>query len=486
MTDPIPEELQQAAIRQAEQAAHQHDDAEVIRLLGGQAFLGGLVFRRRILHFFHKNYDAVAPEFGLDVRLLIQICLAGEQLQRRYRLVFAATSLLMLLGYLLDMPALIILGALVAAGANVSRANAASRHAQGFRRGDFNYAACVQQYGQQPIPKRIEDALPVAGQNLILYRGFIPFIGAGIQESGWSFNCALNAPRGENAKQSVTPFTATELYAHIKTALQAMQLPGLRCMDPVFVHGTQARGPEDLCSGPWQRPAQVIAAARLAQCLGTSERHMRHYLCVQIADWGGEIITTYYVRFVLRGNGLYVEFNRYFLGPVEDSYRKVDKLAKIRWQERLQRWLAACVLGPFMAFVATLLLLVDELSRFAEAFSMDRYVRERAEHIEYSASYNFGAGTSLREALSAPTWRHYFQRSDEDFNRKLIERKLLDELADFLEAHGYDSADIRERRTTILNNGIIVHGGNVQAEALAVGTGAKASKQDVAHAPAAA
>lgn len=52
---------------------------------------------------------------------------------------------------------------------------------------------------------------------------------------------------------------------------------------------------------------------------------------------------------------------------------------------------------------------------------------------------------------------------------KAIERRILDTITEFLEARNIDTSDIKERRTTILNHGVIITGGSIQAEALAVG-----------------
>jgi len=49
-------------------------------------------------------------------------------------------------------------------------------------------------------------------------------------------------------------------------------------------------------------------------------------------------------------------------------------------------------------------------------------------------------------------------------------------LVEFLDDHNIDTSDLKERQTTILNSGVIVQGGDVNAESLAVGPGAEAIK----------
>jgi hypothetical protein len=51
----------------------------------------------------------------------------------------------------------------------------------------------------------------------------------------------------------------------------------------------------------------------------------------------------------------------------------------------------------------------------------------------------------------------------------------------FLDEHDIDTSEIRERRALILNSGIIVQGGDVTAESLAVGAGATAVKTQPAE-----
>jgi hypothetical protein len=53
---------------------------------------------------------------------------------------------------------------------------------------------------------------------------------------------------------------------------------------------------------------------------------------------------------------------------------------------------------------------------------------------------------------------------------KMLERAALDTVVDILDNHGVDTAEIAERRSTIINNGIMMPGGSLQAGNVAVGT----------------
>lgn len=447
---------------------------EVTRLLSAQAFLGGRSFREKVLGFFRSREDATAPEHGLNVRLLTQVCLAAEREQAPFDRAFVAAAAVCLCGFVATW--MLPLGLIATGAVNVGMHHLARARARIFLRSKFDHAVCVREFGSEVVPEPIEASLPRDDQNVVLYSGFVPFVGAGSPQGFWSFNCALKAPRDLGSKQGVIPFATNELYSHIKSSLEAMSIPNLQCIDRLFVNGCEARGLGSLCEGNSLRPLQVLSGSGLAQCINANDERIRHYLCVQVADWGGEVITTFFIRFVLRGNGLYVELNRFLLCPVEDAYRKVDKLADLGFTGRLVRAAIELAAGPLQAVGACLAMASRVMHACADLLHVDRRRAARRRRIAREPDYDFGASESLRELLSRPLWRHYFQRSDEDFTRKLIERNLLDEIANFLEEHGFDSTDIRERRTTILNNGIIVNGGDVRSDALAVGAGATASK----------
>jgi hypothetical protein len=58
---------------------------------------------------------------------------------------------------------------------------------------------------------------------------------------------------------------------------------------------------------------------------------------------------------------------------------------------------------------------------------------------------------------------------------KILERQILDTIVRFLDARNIDTSDLKERQTTILNNGLLVSGsGTIHAESLAVGTNSQA------------
>jgi hypothetical protein len=116
-------------------------------------------------------------------------------------------------------------------------------------------------------------------------------------------------------------------------------------------------------------------------------------------------------------------------------------------------------------------------------FSIYRIIMEPLQHLSVARHtrkairdnqlFNYGALTSIRQLGMENRFRVYFQRLDRDMHMKTVEQCLIDAIVDCLEEHDIDTSDIRERRTAILNNGVMISGGVVTAESIAAGAGAK-------------
>jgi hypothetical protein len=89
-----------------------------------------------------------------------------------------------------------------------------------------------------------------------------------------------------------------------------------------------------------------------------------------------------------------------------------------------------------------------------------------------SETYNYGHVFSLREWLASKTYQTYFQMLDKDMATKTFQHIIINSIVDYLDSKGIATDDIKERRTQIFNSGVIVSGGTVNVQQLAVGAGA--------------
>ncbi|HSM84341.1 MAG TPA: hypothetical protein VLS96_21810, partial [Nodosilinea sp.] len=100
--------------------------------------------------------------------------------------------------------------------------------------------------------------------------------------------------------------------------------------------------------------------------------------------------------------------------------------------------------------------------------------KEKEKEIESNYAFNYGAATSLRERVSHTNKYHrYFQSLDKEMYLKSIEGRIVDGLSKFLDSKNIDTSDLKETKSTILNHGVMVSGGSIQAQNLTVGEQAK-------------
>ncbi len=451
---------------------------ESTRILCGNALLAGAAFRRSVLAFFQDRWTATAPEFGLDTRLLVNVCSYAEARSQTYTLVLGAVAIL---GAIITAAAPEIglpLAILVAGCIWFTKWHREQALARMFGQASFERTLATERFAHQ-LDRKLDAALPQEDQNLIVYRGFIPFVGAGIDLGGWSFVTFVDKPKVKDAPETVRAFTVPELYLTLDAAISGLKLPRLGCRDYFFVRGLDIKRDPTVLADPADRPRQFISPELGALYMEEQDARIRNYKCIQVVGWGGELIVSYFLRCSLQGTSLLVELKRYLLPPLADEHRRVDRLGRDRLALRIGQFIASLFIGPVVALVSPFVVLARMHEALAKALVSDRRrARRRRRTALNDPSYDYGAETTLRARFAQNAFLHYFQKSDADFDNKLIERKILDDIERFLDENGIDTTDIRDRQTTILNSGILVQGGDVRAESLAVGQGAQAVKTE--------
>jgi hypothetical protein len=323
-------------------------------------------------------------------------------------------------------------------------------------------------FGPQ-IEERLAGITTAGLGNVIVYGSYSPFIGSGFPLDAWSF--ALDIDRPVEGR-SVEKFTALDIHRHTEDGLRRLQLGGLAVTNRVFVDGRDVRGDRRFLTTELSRPMSRVDDDLLCSLTADPEDRARPYLCLRVEGWRGQLVLSTFLRFVITGNKLFVELSHSLLTPVLDKYQAVDRLLPQPtgrqlvgiMGERLRALPRALLRAPSAVLDATLSPVAGEVRRS----------RQRQE-ITSGLRFNYGATTSPREEVADPLYQRYFQQLDKELFEKVVERHLLDSITNFLDDRGVDTGELRERRTTIMNNGVYISGGEVSVESMAVGKRAKAS-----------
>lgn len=293
-----------------------------------------------------------------------------------------------------------------------------------------------------------------------------PFVGAGIVMGGatWSIALDMHAKRDllNGGAGTMRWFTPAELHRDLEQRLAGLcdpglgpsyQLPNLELSDEVFVDGLTS----------WDG---LPAHMRLVRSPARDEEQewitnvptgpLRHFKCVRVESWSGELVMTVFVHLATQGRTLFVEFTPCLLPPIRPEYHVIDTWPDPTSEERVAAMREAWG-GSVGALVAAPARLVESWRLGSEP---GRHERTLQRQLSRGYVVDRGAVTSVRQLGARPLPDHYFQWLDARKYLNVIQVQLFNAIAEFLDAHGIDTSELRARQTAILNHNITIQGHN--------------------------
>jgi hypothetical protein len=458
-----------------EGAAMDHTKTEATRYLCAAAYLDSSFRDRVINQLIHNVHRAIGPCYGINLEVVLRHCtIAKERLFHRDIALFfllALASILILLHGGLVLPFLLLLVAwAVVFDERYDRlynilGEKLSRH--GFAQEEPESATPLAQVGHH-----------AGNTEVIVYSGFSPFPGSGSNISSWSFSA--NIQRGkEEFGNRLTPddFTVEELYEQIQSAITSMELANVALSDVVCIHGRDVQGDSRFLPDPLAIPVTRLGGELLPQLLRERSHKARYYQRIQVVDWSGELILSVFLRFYKLKANLFVEASFFLLTPIQEHIHAVDSQpTKLSVRQLAGLVVTSAFLAPFACIGSAFSLYV----RLIQPWERRRQCKEARRAILERQDFDYGAEYSIREMASSGAYRRYFQKLDKELYMKTIERQILDTIITFLDERNIDTSDLKERQTVIQNSGVVVSGGQLSTENLAVGHMARAAVKKVA------
>ena len=457
---------------------------EMTRYLCTAPHLDDRYARRVVDEVVMDPHRAVVPSLGIDMASVLAHCFAARRRQNIRDGLIAAiliSALPVIFDYrrLTGLRIIVILFALAGLVAFAERW--VSRYLitrqltrESFDRDDRPWLTAAEH-------AQVADALAAEQGDISVYGTYSPFVGSGVSRGGWSF--AINLARGKEApggqvRLEPLSFEVEEFYQEIERDMAAIGLADLTIENRLLVDGQHIRDDARFLPDPEGRPVAGISAERLAQLTREPELANRSYQCIRLQTWEGDLVLSVFVNFTRRGTALLAEVQHFLLAPLQPEYRLADRLASWPFGKKLRtelRTVPSAIAGTVIRapFRISRLLLRTGLGWHAE--------RAALRQIRTDPEYNFGAITSVRELGQARHYRRYFQQVDRDLSTKFIDRQVLDTIMDFLESHNIDTSQFQDQRSMILNNGLLVSGGEFKAGSVAVGEQARAGMTQFAQ-----
>ena len=451
--------------------------SETTRFLCTAPHLDDRYARRVVDEVVVDPHRAVVPSLGIDMGIVLRHCFAARRRQN-VRDGLIALILIAALPVILDYrsaPGLrVVLILVVLAGLVAFTDRWISRY-------QVTRQLTRERFGLDAGPPitaaesaQVAQALAAQQGDLSVYGTYRPFVGSGFSRGGWSF--AINLARGKETlggqvRLEPLPFEVDEFYREVERDITASGLDGLTVENRLLVDGQNIRDDFRFLPDPEGRPMTWIGSDILLELTRRPEPLNRPYQCIRLQTWDGDLVLSVFVNFTKRGTVLLAEVQHYLLAPLQPEYRQADRLASWSLGERLRVELRT---AP-SAITGTMIRAPFRMTRLIVRAGLGwRTERAALRRIRSDPEYNFGAMTSVRELAQARHYRRYFQQVDRDLNTKFIDRQVLDTIMDFLDAHNIDTSQFQEQRSMILNNGLLVSGGEFKAGSVAVGEQARA------------
>jgi hypothetical protein len=431
--------------------------------------------RKAVEEIVEEPLRAVASSPGVDLSCVLAYALSARSRQLIRDCVLAVLLVLLLIGAavtgaILVIPVFLIAWAVVACELFY-----------------VNYAVIVPKLSRRaftpsaaPAPHSAHHADRLAaiaqwdGGNVTVSRNFAPFTGYGQQTGAWSYAIRTDVPR--EGTDAARPFAIHALYDHIASAVENLRLTGVRVQDRLVVNGEDllvnldAATSKALLPNAERAPVPHVSPRLIRDLREDEAGRARPYLALQVSGWEGELVSTQFLRFYLspKRDVLFAENSVSLLAPVRASYRSVDTLL----DHPTLRQTAEIITSTFMRTIILLFRSIPELLgviKYHLGSKRRRQLREIRQR-----SFNYGAPLSLRQAASDHLYYRYFQRIDVEMYTKMVGRRVLDSLIEFLEQHDIDTSDLRDQNTVFTSALSIGDNSNVSFIQSAVAVGQNA------------
>jgi hypothetical protein len=176
---------------------------------------------------------------------------------------------------------------------------------------------------------------------------------------------------------------------------------------------------------------------------------------------------SYFVRLTRNKSDLNIEITGVFMPPVGSAYRWVDNIPPRTFRRDVGDVGYALFWAAIMPIISTLYLYGKLHEGISNLINDKKKVMRR--NTESNLLHDFGAPMGLRRSVADPAIMHYFQTMDRRSSEIAWTARILRTIIDYLDECNIDTSELSNQRNTVLNQGIIVQNGNINANNIVSG-----------------
>jgi hypothetical protein len=284
--------------------------------------------------------------------------------------------------------------------------------------------------------------------DVVVHRGFSPFIGAGVPVHEKLIALPLE-PSDED--EPPRPISVTGLHDHVTAAINRLRStstlgPGRRLED--LVRREQVLIPADRLVIDHQivpeilvdldhAPVSRVSAEDARALADAAVEWARYYSCYRVEAWDRDLTTSCYVHAGTDQKMLFLEWRFFALLPIMPVFRAIDQ-----YRDPL--------LAPLKSTAVELLVLPATIVR--RVASVFRRFTPLKQGVNEVMPAKYGADRSLREAAQADRVQSYFQDVDVERYVRILDSTLFRAVGEYLQERGYSVVEFMKLADPVVNN----------------------------------
>lgn len=414
------------------------------------ALHSGAINPQIVIDRFEDKHKAPLMELGLNPAYLLLVAKQAKSRKSIRDFLLVLPAFLIIFGFLSEDSNQLVIGFLLVVAIVFTHRAISNSHIKELA------------FTEPPVQSTTE------AQNIVISGGYSPFAGYGVDQESWSFTVdTTKSSLGKTSKW--TDSCSVELLDFVSKAV-ASNIKSSTIEDKLFVNGMDIWDKKEILPSPTTAPQTHIPQNLVTEKIGVTDQSLRHYRTINLPIWGGHIHLSIFLRFTVSGNNLFAEARYFLLSPLRDELLVLDNALMFRGIHYYWGILLISALKSTYSWISGPMLLLRWLSELQQFFAVAIY-GDPENKLKERTKYNYGHIISLRESWAKNGYHRYFQMLDKDMTYKISQHILVNSIIEFLESKGVATDDIKERRTTIFNSGVMVSGGTINTEQMAVGAG---------------
>jgi hypothetical protein len=300
------------------------------------------------------------------------------------------------------------------------------------------------------------------------FKGFDPFALDGYLLDAWSLPVDIVKPNDNT--HPVLSFETHDLYAYLLKDLVNLKLGSITEKDLIYVSLDNINKNDLFYSNG--NLINAMDEGLLETFRNLKPNDFRLYKSYKFKDWEDQFVLVLFVRLYKTPENLYIETKFYLAPPTisKEIKKLVDNNLKNKRIKLWSRFLNHLGLIQEKIFLSPFALLLSISNLIQETFfESQKEIKQRNQNDDSNLEY-LGVCPNIGHIFRSAYYENYYQLQDKEYYLKVAEKRILNSIIQFLKRYNVDTSDFEDTKTHILNNGIMMTGGNVNADNISVGS----------------